>query len=119
MASVFKRKGDERWTIAWFDHEGSRREKASGTTDKRLAERIAAEWENREIERREGLVDPVTERLLAERARPLSEHFDDYESHLESLQRDDRHVEGTMRYLRKVGDAMDWRTLASIDAYAL
>lgn len=38
----FQRKGDKRWTIAYFDHEGSRREKSSGTADKRLAERIAA-----------------------------------------------------------------------------
>src|SRR4051812_32744972 len=98
MASVFKRKGDDRWTISWFDHEGHRREKASGTSDKRLAERIAGEWENREIEREQGLVDPVAERLAAQRGRPLSEHFDEYESHLGSLQRDQRHIDGTLRY---------------------
>lgn len=119
MASVFKRKGETRWTIAWFDHEGNRREKASGTTDKRLAERIASDWSDRELERVRGLVDPVAERLSAERTRPLAEHFDDYRAHLESLQRDDRHVEGTMRYLGKLATALEWRTLASIDAHAL
>ena len=41
MASIFKRKGDKGWSIAWFDHEGKRRETAVGTTDKRLAERVA------------------------------------------------------------------------------
>jgi integrase len=119
MASVFKRKGEKRWTIAYFDHEGNRRERASGTTDKRLAERIAAEWSDRELERVRGLVDPVAERLASERTRPLSEHFDDYTAHLESLQRDTRHVEGTMRYLRKLADALEWGTLASIDAHNL
>jgi integrase len=119
MASVFKRKGEKRWTIAYFDHEGRRRERASGTTDKRLAERIAAEWSDRELERVRGLVDPVTERLASERMRPLSAHFDDYSAHLESLQRDTRHVEGTTRYLRKLADALEWRTLANIDANAL
>lgn len=119
MASIFKRKGENRWTIAWFDHEGNRREKASGTTDKRLAERVAGEWGNREIERRQGLVDPVAERLAGERARPLSAHFDDYAAHLDALQRDGRHVEGTMRYLRTLAAALGWQTLASIDADTL
>ena len=119
MASVFKRKGEKRWTIAYFDHEGDRRERSSGTTDKRLAERIAAEWSDRELERVRGLVDPVAERLASERTRPLSAHFDDYAAHLESLQRDTRHVEGTMRYLRKLADALEWGTLASIDAHTL
>ncbi len=119
MASVFKRKGGKRWMIAWFDHEGKRRGRASGTTDKRLAERIAAAFSDKELERVRGLVDPVSERLASERTRPLSAHFDDYEAHLESLQRDDRHVEGTMRYLRKLAGALEWRTLAGIDAHAL
>ncbi len=119
MASVFKRKGDKGWTIAYFGNDGRRRERASGTTDKRLAERIAAKWSDRELERARGLVDPVAERLAAERMRPLSDHFEVYESHLDSLQRDARHIEGTIRYLRKAADAMDWRTLASIDADAL
>jgi integrase len=119
MASVFRRKGDKRWTIAYFDHEGKRCEKASGTTDKRLAERIASELSDRELERVRGLVDPAAERLATHRTRPLAEHFDDYGADLDSLQRDTRHVEGTLRYLRKVADALEWGTLASIDAQTL
>jgi len=116
MASVFKRKGEKRWTIAYFDHEGRRREKASGTTDKRLAERIASDLSDRVLERTRGLVDPVAERLAAERTRPLSQHFDDYERHLDHLQRNPRHVEGTLAYLTKAAEALDWRTLGNIDA---
>ncbi len=119
MASVFKRKGDKGWTIAWFDHEGNRQEKASGTTDKKLAERIAASTSDRELERQRGLVDPAAERLAVERARPLTEHFDDYAAHLDSLQRGARHVEGTTGYLRKMAEALGWKTLAQIDAHAL
>mgnify|MGYP003386360701 CR=1 FL=1 len=44
MASIFKRKGEKRWTIAWNDHDGLRQERASGTTEKRLAERIGNAW---------------------------------------------------------------------------
>jgi integrase/recombinase XerC len=119
MASVFKRKGDKRWTIAYFDHEGNRHEQTSGTTDKRLAERIAASMSDRELERSRGLVDPAVEKMAAERSRPLSQQFDDYEAHLESLRRDSRHIEGTLAYLRAAAKALDWRTLASVDAHAL
>ena len=59
MASVFKRRGRSRWTIKYFDHQGRRREKASGTTDKRAAERIANELEAQEALLREGVVDPL------------------------------------------------------------
>jgi integrase len=119
MASIFKRNGKGNWIIAWFDHQGTRCEKSSGTTDKRLAERIAGQWENREVERMQGLVDPIAEKLASQRSLPLAQHFDDYREHLESLQRDSRHIDGTLAYLRKVAQALDWRTLASIDAHAL
>ena len=119
MASVFRRKGEKRWTIAYFDHKGDRREKASGTTDKRLAERLASAMSDHELERERGLVDPAVEQMAAERARPLAAHFDEYGAHLESLQRGARHVDSTLRYLNKVADALAWRTLASLDANAL
>jgi len=63
VASAFKRKGDKRWSVAYFDHEGNRQEKASGTSDKRLAERIAAVYIDKELERVRELVDPAAERL--------------------------------------------------------
>ncbi len=119
MASVFKRKGGANWTIAWYDHEGNRQEKSSGTSDKRLADRLAAAHSDKELERTRGLVDPVSERLAEERARPLSEHFDDYAAHLGTLQRDAKHVDGTMRYLRKLAEALKWATVASINAHTL
>ena len=119
MASVFKRKGEKRWTIAYFDDQGRRREKSSGTTDKRLAERIASQMSDHALERKRGLVDPVAERLGIERSRPLADHLDDYAAHLEALQRDTRHVDGTMRYLRRLADALGWTTLAHLQAEVL
>lgn len=43
----------------------------------------------------------------SERSRPMSTHFDDYAAHLETLQRDARHGEGTFRYLRKLASALE------------
>jgi site-specific recombinase XerC len=119
MASIYKRKGDRNFTIAWNDHNGDRRERSAGTSDKRLAERIAAGWEGREVCRREGLIDPAAERLAAERARTLAEHFADYRAHLDALQRNERHAGETARYLDRIAGALEWGTLASIDAHAL
>jgi integrase/recombinase XerC len=119
MASVFKRKGDRRWRIAWYTHEGRRRERSSHTTDYRMAERLAAELEAREMARREGLIDPRDERLAAERKRPIEEHVADYAAHLEGLGRSDRHVRSIVGYLRGVAAALEWRTLADVDGHTL
>ncbi len=116
MASIFKRKGGKRWIVSWFDHKGDRQEQSSGTTDKRLAERIAAAFSDKELERVRGLVDPAAEALAAERTRPLAAHIADYQSHLETLQRDDRHVQETIRQLRKLAGALGWDSLIDLDA---
>jgi len=42
VASVFKRKGGKRWNIAWFDHEGNRRERASGTFRNPLTDSVGS-----------------------------------------------------------------------------
>lgn len=119
MASVFRRKGQKNWRIGWKDHRGLRHEKSSGTTDKRLAERLAAQIRDVELERKRGLIDPASERLADHRARALASHFADYREHLESLERDERHIEGTMRYLTSAAEALDWQTLSDIDAHRL
>ena len=119
MASIFKRKGDKRWTITWMGHDGNRCEKASGTTDKRLAERIGNDLDDQALERKRGLIDPAAERMAKERSKPLDTHFDDYEVHLDSLERDARHVDGTLGYLRKLATALEWATINDLDAAAL
>lgn len=79
MATIFKRRTSDRWVAAWFDPaSGKRPEKSTRTTDKRLAQRIAQQWENESLERAAGLVDTHALSLARQEARPLEQHLDDY-----------------------------------------
>ncbi len=119
MASVFKRRGRKGWQAAWFDHEGVRQERATGTTDKRLAERIAQHWADEALERKRGLVDPTAERLAEHRTTPLGEHIADFQRDLEALKRDDKHVASTIRCLERAAETLEWRSIADVRADAL
>ncbi len=78
MATVFKRTDRRNYQIAFFDATGERIERSSGTTDFKVAERIAREWESRELLKREGVIDPALDRLAAESRRPMQQHVDDF-----------------------------------------
>jgi integrase len=85
MATVFKRPGRKNWIAQWFSHDRTQRfERSTGTTDRKLAERLAQRWENREIERREGLIDVRAEAMAAHQATPLERHLSDFLLYLES-----------------------------------
>ena len=119
MASVFKRKGDKYWTACWPDGMGNYPERSTRTTDKRRAERIAQKWQDEAMDRAQGLIDPVSERLAAERARPIGDHVDDYRASLEAAKRDDSHIGTTCRYLTKAIEKLGWKSLGDIRADAL
>jgi integrase len=74
MASVFKPKGSKRYVIYYYQ-DGKRRKKATRTTDKRVAEQIAAKIEADVLRRKEGLLDPKAEAYRDHEAHPLTEHF--------------------------------------------
>lgn len=78
MASVFKRNGKGSWRIQWYDHIGKRREKSSRTTDKRVAERIAAKLEGDKMLRAEGVIDARKDQFSIEDRKPLVDHIEDY-----------------------------------------
>ena len=82
MASVFKRNGKGPWIVMYFDAQGRRRERSTRTTDKRAADRIAAQLAAGVALRREGVIDARTDRYATENAKPLQRHIDDYLAHL-------------------------------------
>ena len=53
MASVFKMKDRPNWMLAYVDGTGRRRVRSSGTTDRRVAERIASKLDADALLRRE------------------------------------------------------------------
>ncbi len=78
MASIYKRSGKGAYIVSWHDHEGRRQTKSSRTTDRKVAERIAAKEEAQVALRREGVVDARQDRFAAANRRPLAEHIDEY-----------------------------------------
>ena len=104
MASVFKRGRDKGkrnapYWIEYFDHEGKRRRK-KGFSEKGLSEQLAAKLENEALLRRSGMIDPVAEKLAAERRTPMEEHLKAYEKNLKRRQTTAKHVKLTMTRLR-------------------
>ncbi|MGB0670895.1 MAG: tyrosine-type recombinase/integrase [Rhodospirillales bacterium] len=42
---IYKRKGSSRWWAQWYDQNGHRHRKSTGTDDKALAQALAAKWQ--------------------------------------------------------------------------
>jgi len=102
MASVFKREGGKYWTASWFDHEGKRRERSTGTTDKRLAERIAHKWEDEATARRTGVVDARAAGIAEQEARPLAEHVTDFLAYLAAKSTTDQTIDAAAARIQRI-----------------
>ena len=101
MASVFKPKGSRKWVILYFDERGQRRKK-TGATDKAVTERIARDLENRVALRREGLIDPASERFSNSERKPIEAHLDDFIASMQAKGGDARHVGSTRTYIKRI-----------------
>ncbi len=106
MASVFKRGGKENrsgyWYASWFDHNGARRTKCTKTTDKAVAERIAAKHEGDTALRRDGVIDPSQDRYAAEARRSIADHLADFHSALTARENGDQHCHETKTQAGKI-----------------
>jgi integrase len=99
MASIFKRGGKGPWRIKYFDSAGRRCEHSTKTTDKRLAESIAARLTDKVVLRREGIIDPSSDGYSEANARPIGEHLSAYLAHLEAGKRNERTIIDAQRLL--------------------
>jgi len=114
MASVFKRKKSRKWTIAYIDHAGKRRE-AAGTYDKAATLEIARKLESNTQLRRRGVIDAEQERLTSELHRPLEDHVKDFQEYMESKGSGDKHIDVTVNYIREIIRENGFKTLADLD----
>jgi len=105
QGTLFKRKQGGAWHMQWWDHDGKRREKSTGTTDKRTAERILAERVKHTALKRQGVVDPTENRLAQEARKPLADHIAEYVRHSERSDQARESVEAKRRHLQRVVDA--------------
>ena len=120
MATRFRRKKSSgSWTVRYYDHTGRRRDKSTGTSDRRAAERIARDIEAREALYREGVVDPGADRVRQEAARPLREQVSEYLEHCRRRGLSAKHLEEKARYLGRLEAESGVTRLASLTPEAL
>lgn len=82
--TLFKRIAGGTWIGAWYDHDGKRQERSTGTTDKAAAERILAKRVTDAALRREKVVDARVENVTKQAHRPIGEHLADWRAALEA-----------------------------------
>ena len=114
MASVYKRRGRPNYYVSWFDHTGERCVRSSGTTDKRAAERMAAKLVADALLRRDGVIDPHTDRYTASLRCPLSVHLEAYYESCELQERSRSTMAEKRRQLARLTSWADVSTLADI-----
>ena len=104
MSSVYKWNNTGPYIVSWFDATGRRREKSSRTTDKRVAERIAAKLDADAALRRDGVVDARQDRLFVENRKPVVEHIQAYLNHCRHAKHSVKHIQEKTRHLNRLVD---------------
>ena len=119
MASIFKRQGKGSYVVAWFDHEGRRRQKSTRTTDKSAATRIANKIEADTALRRDGVVDPQLDAICDESRRSVESHLVDFENKMKAGGRKAKHIDTTSGIIRAIAEDGQWASVADISADAV
>jgi integrase len=101
MASIFKAKGDKRYTILYYD-ENRKRRKKTGYTDKAETRRLANELEDQARRRRDGLDDPRAEAFREHGARPLAEHLDTWRDTMRNQGHTAKHADQSAERVRRL-----------------
>jgi len=102
MTAIYKRKDRKSWVISYFDHKGRRITKSSRTTDRRVAERIAAKWEADVALRREGVVDARADAYAQAERKPITQHIQTFEDSFIAKGNTTGHVKETMENIRRI-----------------
>ncbi len=120
MATVFKRGGKAnrggKYYISYFDHEGKRITRSARTSDKAVAERIAAKLEADIALRRDGVIDPHLDAICDESRRSVESHLADFEAKMQAGNRKPKHITTTIGYIRAIAKAAEWTTVSDISA---
>lgn len=106
QGTLFKRSAGGCWTEAWYDHEGRRKTRSTGTTDRAAAQRILSKWVSDAALRRDGVIDASAEELTKQTRRPIEQHVDEYERFLKSKGSTPKHVAHMVGLIRRmIGNA--------------
>ncbi len=107
------------YTIEYSDENGDRHRVGTKISDKDGAKQYAAELERKARLRKVGVIDTRQENLASEGKRPLEEHLDAFEAKMRSAGRDEKHIESTTGYIRKIAAAAGIEAVGDITADAV
>ena len=119
MATTYKRKEDKGkrsacWYLGYKDENGKQRTK-KGYTDRKATQELADKLEREARLRREGLIDPVAEKLRAQRKAPIDDIVDLYEKQLTSRRTTEKHVSLTLSRVRRIISGGKFQVLSDIE----
>ncbi len=104
QGTLYRRTDRGTWIMGWYDHAGFRRERSTGTTDRKAAERILAKQVADEALRREGVIDPKMDTLAAADRKAIAEHVEDYHRDLLARGNTKQHGDETRTLVNRVVD---------------
>jgi integrase len=117
--SLFKREGRGPWIASWQDYDGRRRQRSTKTTDRAAAERILSKYVADAALRRDGVIDPTSDRMAQEGRKPLTEHIAAYIAHCRHVGQAPRHVDQKDDHLRRLIEGARVIRLGDLTADAL
>ena len=117
--SLFKRNGRGPWIASWYDHNGKRRERSTGTTDKATGMRILGKFVADSALRKSGVVDATADKYATAGRRPLAEHVRDWREALLAKGNTRKHTEYSVGCVTRALDGCGLTHLAEVSALAM
>lgn len=112
--TVYRRTPTGPWYASWYDFDGRRRIRCTGTTDKQKALRCLAEWVGDAALRTAGVIDGRQEAIAIESKKPIREHLSAFENKMVAAKRSERHIETTLMLICEVIQVGKFSTPADI-----
>lgn len=114
QGTLYQRQPGGAWRGAFYDHEGRRRDRSTGTNDRRAAERVLNKWVTAAVLRSEGVIDAGAEALALAGQRPIGEHLAEYKRWLAGKGNTDHHTTQAHRAASKLAKMAEAEKLTDL-----
>ena len=116
QGTLFKRQKSGVWIASWYDHNGKRVGRSTGTTDKAAAERILSKRVADVALRIDGIIDASKDKYAVEGRKPLQSHINDYIDHCNHIGLAKGHIYQKIRELKKLQEKTGATRLSDLNA---
>ncbi len=117
--AVYKRSGGKTYYFNYYDENGKRRFKSTGTTDKRAAEDIASKHKTDAALRKHSIIDTKAEAAQDLLNTKIAPHVKDYEQSMRSRNVTEKHIETSIGMLDRLIDSRGIKTLEDFTGEAV